>query len=89
MSVSVRDYIEKVLRDLTDDEFRRFKANLRDYQVGPDYENIPRGQLQNADALTVSDLLISYYCEDYAVEVASAVLMASNCMPQAQMLLGR
>ncbi|XP_039186156.1 pyrin domain-containing protein 1 [Crotalus tigris] len=88
MSLSVRDYIRKVLRDLTDDEFRTFKANLRDYQVGPGYENIPRGDLENADALKLSDLLVRYYCEDYAMEVASAVLIASNCMPQAQMLLG-
>lgn len=88
MTLSVRSYISRVLQDLTDDEFRRFKANLRDYQIKPGYENILRGQLERADALTLSDLLISHYNERYAAEVAAAVLMAGNCMPQAQMLLG-
>ncbi|KAG8140653.1 hypothetical protein E2320_003324 [Naja naja] len=72
MAESVRCTIENVLEDLTEDELRKFKANLRDYQVKPGYNNIPRGQLQKADALDLSDLLISFYNEDYAVEVAAA-----------------
>ncbi|XP_026539256.1 pyrin domain-containing protein 1 [Notechis scutatus] len=87
MAESVRSTIGNVLEDLTEDELRKFKANLHDYQVKPSYNNIPRGRLQKADALDLSDLLVSFYNEDYAVEVAAAVLMASNCKPQAQRLL--
>ncbi|XP_007440902.1 apoptosis-associated speck-like protein containing a CARD [Python bivittatus] len=87
MAKNVRCYLREALEDLTEDELRKFKANLNEFQVRPGYNNVPKGRLQKADALDLSDLLISYYGEDYALEVTAAVLSDSNCKPQARKLL--
>ncbi|KAM3821327.1 apoptosis-associated speck-like protein containing a CARD [Vipera latastei] len=87
MARSVRSCLAEALDDLEDVELERFKANLNEYRVNPGFRNIPRGSLQKAGALKLSDLLVGYYCEDYAVEVAAAVLLESNCRPQAEKLL--
>ncbi|XP_070585857.1 apoptosis-associated speck-like protein containing a CARD [Erythrolamprus reginae] len=87
MAKSARCCLAEALENLTGDELRKFKANLQDFPVKEDFSNIPRGALEKADALRLSDLLISYYCQDYAVEVAAQVLSVSNCKPQAEKLL--
>uniref|UniRef100_J3SDB9 Apoptosis-associated speck-like protein containing a CARD n=1 Tax=Crotalus adamanteus TaxID=8729 RepID=J3SDB9_CROAD len=87
MARSVRSCLAKALENLEENDLEKFKLNLNEYQVKPGFDNIPRGLLQKAGALKLSDLLVSYYCEDYAVEVAAAVLWDSDCKPQAQKLL--
>ncbi|XP_058035711.1 apoptosis-associated speck-like protein containing a CARD [Ahaetulla prasina] len=87
MAKSVRCCLAEALEDLTDGELEKFKANLNEYPVKEGFSNIPRGPLQKAGPLKLSDLLVNYYCEDYAVEVAAKVLSDSNCKPQAQRLL--
>ncbi|XP_034275778.1 apoptosis-associated speck-like protein containing a CARD [Pantherophis guttatus] len=83
---SVRFCLAEALENLTEEELKKFKANLNEFPVKEDFRNIPRGTLQKAGALELSDLLVNYYCEDYAVEVAARVLSDSNCRPQAQKL---
>lgn len=86
MPKSIRQCLEETLEDLTEDELRKFKANLHEFPVKPGYDNIPRGRLQKADALDLSDLLLSFYT-DYAVEVTTAVLRRCQCKPQAEKLV--
>uniref|UniRef100_A0A670ZBE8 Apoptosis-associated speck-like protein containing a CARD n=1 Tax=Pseudonaja textilis TaxID=8673 RepID=A0A670ZBE8_PSETE len=74
------------LEDLTEDELRKFKTNLHEFPVKPGYDNIPRGQLQKADVLDLSELLLDSYTQDYAVEVTAAVLRRCHCNPQAEKL---
>ncbi|XP_026580032.1 apoptosis-associated speck-like protein containing a CARD isoform X1 [Pseudonaja textilis] len=87
MAKSVRCCLSEALENLTDPELEKFKAKLNEFPVKEGFSNIPRGPLQKAGALQLSDLLVSYYCQDYAVEVAAKVLSDSNCKPQAQKLL--
>uniref|UniRef100_A0A8D2LNI5 Apoptosis-associated speck-like protein containing a CARD n=1 Tax=Varanus komodoensis TaxID=61221 RepID=A0A8D2LNI5_VARKO len=77
---------EAVAGDLANDELKRFKAKLSELPVREGYDNLPRGRLQKADDLDLSDLLVSHYTEGYAVEVAAAALGAINCQPQAERL---
>ncbi|KAF7238774.1 Apoptosis-associated speck-like protein containing a CARD [Varanus komodoensis] len=86
MEKTVRDCLVAALEDLADDELKKFKGKLHELPVREGYDNIPRGRLQKADALDLSDLLVSYYTEGYAVEVAAAALGAVNCKPQAERL---
>ncbi|XP_058039555.1 apoptosis-associated speck-like protein containing a CARD [Ahaetulla prasina] len=87
MSKSISQCLVATLQDLTEDELRMFRMNLREFPVKPGYDNIPRGRLQNADALDLTDLLFSFY-SDYAVEVTAAVLRRCQCNPQAEKLVG-
>uniref|UniRef100_A0A8C6Y2L7 Apoptosis-associated speck-like protein containing a CARD n=1 Tax=Naja naja TaxID=35670 RepID=A0A8C6Y2L7_NAJNA len=82
-----RDLLELTLEDLTEDELRKFKTNLHEFPVKPGYDNIPRGRLQRADALDLSELLLDFYNQDYAVEVTAAVLRRCHCNPQAEKLV--
>ncbi|XP_007440904.1 apoptosis-associated speck-like protein containing a CARD [Python bivittatus] len=86
MPKTIRQRLEETLEDLTEDQLRKFKANLHEFPVKPGYDNIPKGRLQKADALDLSELLLNFYTEDYALEVAAAVLRHSNCKPQAEKL---
>uniref|UniRef100_A0A8C7E4I2 Pyrin domain-containing protein n=1 Tax=Naja naja TaxID=35670 RepID=A0A8C7E4I2_NAJNA len=74
MAKSVRCCLVEALEDLTKTELENFKANLNEFPVKEGFRNIPRGPLEKAGALQVSDLLVSYYNQDYAVEVAAKVL---------------
>ncbi|XP_070585731.1 apoptosis-associated speck-like protein containing a CARD [Erythrolamprus reginae] len=87
MAKSARGCLAEALENLKPEELNKFKANLQDFPVKKGFSNIARGPLTVADYLTLTDLMISYYCQDYAVEVAAQVLSASNCKPQAEKLL--
>ncbi|XP_032093580.1 apoptosis-associated speck-like protein containing a CARD [Thamnophis elegans] len=87
MAKSVRCRLAETLEDLTAVELEAFKANLNEFPVKDGFRNIPRGKLEKANAIKLSDLLVHHYCNDYAVEVAAKVLSDSDCRPQAEKLL--
>ncbi|XP_063157478.1 NACHT, LRR and PYD domains-containing protein 1a allele 5-like isoform X2 [Candoia aspera] len=87
MAKNVRCRLEEALEGLMQAELRMFKAKLHQFPVKSGYDNIPKGRLEKADALDLSELLVGYYGEDYALEVTAAVLSESNCKPQAKRLL--
>ncbi|KAJ7314127.1 hypothetical protein JRQ81_006065 [Phrynocephalus forsythii] len=84
---TVRDRLLDALDDLTEDELRRFKGKLREFPVQEGYSNIPRGRLERADAVDLADLLLQYYTEAEAPQVAAGVLKAVSCQRQAEQLL--
>ncbi|XP_027689211.2 apoptosis-associated speck-like protein containing a CARD isoform X1 [Chelonia mydas] len=78
MGKTVRDHLVDILEELGQDKFKRFKAKLNVFPVKEGYSNIPRGRLEKADVLDVCDNLISYYREEYAVEVTVKLLTDIN-----------
>ncbi|XP_066485333.1 apoptosis-associated speck-like protein containing a CARD [Tiliqua scincoides] len=86
MAGTARDRLLGALENLREQELKRFRMKLSEIPLAEGYANIPRGRLEKADALDLCDLLISFYTEGYALEVAAEVLEAVNCRDQAQQL---
>ncbi|XP_067396472.1 NACHT, LRR and PYD domains-containing protein 6 [Emydura macquarii macquarii] len=66
---TLTDILLQVLEDLEKKDFKKFKHKLSDF----DYEGkrkIPRSKLENADEMDVANLLIQFYGEDSAANVA-------------------
>ncbi|XP_038260135.2 pyrin domain-containing protein 1-like [Dermochelys coriacea] len=78
MGKTVRDHLVDTLEELGQDELKRFKAKLNAFPVKEGYSNIPLRRLEKADVLDVCDKLISYYREEYAVEVTVKLLTDIN-----------
>lgn len=78
MKKTVRDSLLWTLNDLTDRELKTFKFHLKTMPVKKPYENIPWGTLENTDRIDLTNLLVSYYQEDYAVDVTVEVLKTIN-----------
>uniref|UniRef100_A0A8C3SYD9 Apoptosis-associated speck-like protein containing a CARD n=1 Tax=Chelydra serpentina TaxID=8475 RepID=A0A8C3SYD9_CHESE len=78
MGKTVRDHLVDTLEELVQDEFKRFKVKLNVFPVKEGYSNIPRGRLEKADVLDVCDKLISFYREEYAVELTVEILIDIN-----------
>ncbi|XP_039390006.1 apoptosis-associated speck-like protein containing a CARD [Mauremys reevesii] len=76
--MSARDRLENVLEELEEMDFKKFKVKLNQAQPPSGYSNIPRGQLERADCLDVCRLMISYYLETGAIQMAKQVLEDIN-----------
>uniref|UniRef100_A0A8C8RNJ4 Pyrin domain-containing protein n=1 Tax=Pelusios castaneus TaxID=367368 RepID=A0A8C8RNJ4_9SAUR len=74
MTKTCQDILEAMLEELEADQLKNFKRKLNKTKLKEGYANIPKGRLEKADAMDVVDLLIRYYQEEYAVEVAINVL---------------
>ncbi|KAL6071885.1 hypothetical protein STEG23_023607 [Scotinomys teguina] len=69
-----RDAILDALENLTPEEFKKFKMKLQSVPLREGYGRIPRGTLQQMDAIDLTDKLISFYLEAYATELTMTVL---------------
>ncbi|XP_053217346.1 uncharacterized protein LOC128399697 isoform X2 [Podarcis raffonei] len=65
------------LENLATYNLREFKYRLNSLPVKEGYSNIPRGRLEKADPIDLTQLLLGYY-EHYAVEVVLTVLKSIN-----------
>ncbi|XP_069503590.1 NACHT, LRR and PYD domains-containing protein 3-like isoform X2 [Ambystoma mexicanum] len=77
MSVTSRELLAHMMEDLLEAEFRRFKRKLHEIQSDRE-RHIPRGLLENADALSTADLLLDYYGEGQATQITTLVLHLIN-----------
>ncbi|XP_006871995.1 PREDICTED: apoptosis-associated speck-like protein containing a CARD isoform X1 [Chrysochloris asiatica] len=71
---SARDAILEALENLTADELKKFKMKLQTVKMREGYRRIPRGTLQTADAIDLTDKLVSFYLEEYGAELTTLVL---------------
>ncbi|XP_074854408.1 interferon-induced very large GTPase 1-like [Carettochelys insculpta] len=78
MAKTLKDHLLGTLEDLEEDDLKKFKFKLRGMPLKEDYENICWGTLKKADAIDLTETLISYYQEDYAVEVTVEALKSVN-----------
>ncbi|KAG6928627.1 NACHT, LRR and PYD domains-containing protein 3-like, partial [Chelydra serpentina] len=58
------------LEDLEKKDFKKFRHKLSDFRYEGGKRKIPRGKLENADEMDVASLLIEFYGEDSAANVA-------------------
>uniref|UniRef100_A0A670JMM7 Pyrin domain-containing protein n=1 Tax=Podarcis muralis TaxID=64176 RepID=A0A670JMM7_PODMU len=66
------------LENLANYNLRKFKYYLNSLPIKEGYSNIPRGRLEKADPMDLTQLLLGYYNEHYAVEVVLTVLKSIN-----------
>ncbi|XP_050812852.1 uncharacterized protein LOC127052808 isoform X2 [Gopherus flavomarginatus] len=75
---TTRDLLVNILDDLRESELKNFKRKLTDIDLKEGYDHIPKGKLENAKSLEITDLLTGHYTMDYALEVTMIVLEAIN-----------
>ncbi|XP_064329796.1 apoptosis-associated speck-like protein containing a CARD [Phalacrocorax carbo] len=69
-----RDRIQRALEELLAAELNRLKATLNRLPVAAGYGTIPRGRMEGADALGLTELLVGCYGEGYGAAVAAEAL---------------
>ncbi|XP_078061460.1 apoptosis-associated speck-like protein containing a CARD isoform X2 [Mustelus asterias] len=74
MPRTVRQCIVDALEELGEEDFRSFKANLRELKTMQGFRNIPWGKLEKADKLNTAKLMVDYYREGNAGEIAKQIL---------------
>ncbi|XP_040140773.2 interferon-induced very large GTPase 1-like [Ictidomys tridecemlineatus] len=78
MESTSKEFLLTILEDLIEEELSKFKFRLTSIPLAAGYDHIRRGTLQQANALTLADLLIQYYGEEYSKTVTHEVLKAIN-----------
>nr|XP_033771267.1 butyrophilin subfamily 3 member A1-like [Geotrypetes seraphini]XP_033771268.1 butyrophilin subfamily 3 member A1-like [Geotrypetes seraphini]XP_033771269.1 butyrophilin subfamily 3 member A1-like [Geotrypetes seraphini]XP_033771270.1 butyrophilin subfamily 3 member A1-like [Geotrypetes seraphini] len=73
-----RNVLLRHLEELLMAEFNKFKTSLGDVPLMEGYSNIPRSKTEKADATEIARLMIQYYGEEYAPEVAVHILHEIN-----------
>lgn len=81
-----RDAILDALENLTPEEFKKFKMKLQSVPLRQGYGRIPRGTLQQMDAIDLTDKLVSFYLEAYGAELTMTVLREMGMREQAEQL---
>ncbi|XP_061444306.1 uncharacterized protein LOC133365896 isoform X2 [Rhineura floridana] len=80
-------HLGDILTFMEKSDLKKFKAELHKFPVQKGFKNIPKQLLEEANVWQLRDLLISYYSEDYALEVTAEVLKAIDCKQDADELL--
>ncbi|XP_052631070.1 apoptosis-associated speck-like protein containing a CARD [Harpia harpyja] len=83
-----RDRILRALEELSAAELRRLKAALNRLPLAAGYGTIPRGRMEGADALDLTDLVVGYYREGYGVRVLAEALRRIQRLDLADGLVG-
>ncbi|XP_050812961.1 uncharacterized protein LOC127052870 [Gopherus flavomarginatus] len=78
MPKTVRDHLLSTLANLGEAQLKNFKSKLNEIPLQDGYDNIPKGVLEKADPIELTDKMIRSYKETYAVVVAVDVLRAIN-----------
>ncbi|XP_052618073.1 apoptosis-associated speck-like protein containing a CARD isoform X1 [Peromyscus californicus insignis] len=81
-----RDAILDALENLTPEEFKKFKMKLQSVPLREGYGRIPRGTLQQMDAIDLTDKLVSFYLEAYGAELTMTVLREMGMQELAEQL---
>ncbi|CAM4563521.1 unnamed protein product [Lepidochelys olivacea] len=75
---TMRDHLLDILKNLRKVELKEFKSKLTDIELEEGYNHIHQCDLEKADPVEITDLLISHYKEHYGVKVTMMVLNAIN-----------
>ncbi|KAH1171083.1 hypothetical protein KIL84_006701 [Mauremys mutica] len=67
---TLTDILVQELEDLEKKDLKKFKHKLSDFRYEGMKRKIPRGKLENADEMDMASLLIEFYGEDSAANVA-------------------
>nr|XP_042700277.1 pyrin-like isoform X2 [Chrysemys picta bellii] len=73
-----RDHLIDTISELGESDLKMFKDKLNNFQPKEGYNHIKWSQLEKAEAVEITHLLVSYYDDDYGVEVAGKVLDAMD-----------
>ncbi|XP_065450463.1 uncharacterized protein LOC103307061 isoform X2 [Chrysemys picta bellii] len=73
-----RDHLIDTISELGESDLKMFKDKLNNFKPKEGYNHIKWSQLEKAEAVEITHLLVSYYDDDYAVEVAGKVLDAMD-----------
>uniref|UniRef100_A0A8C0H2D0 Uncharacterized protein n=1 Tax=Chelonoidis abingdonii TaxID=106734 RepID=A0A8C0H2D0_CHEAB len=73
---TARDHLLSTLANRGEAQLKNFKSKLNEIPLQERYDNIPKGVLEKADPIELTDKMIQSYQETYAVVVAVKVLRA-------------
>ncbi|XP_067882813.1 apoptosis-associated speck-like protein containing a CARD isoform X5 [Heterodontus francisci] len=74
MPRTARQCLLDALDDLEEDQFSRFKSDLREVAIKPGFRKIPWGKLEKAKTLDVAKLMVDSYRDAYSGELAVQIL---------------
>ncbi|KAI2576746.1 MEFV innate immuity regulator, pyrin [Homo sapiens] len=78
MAKTPSDHLLSTLEELVPYDFEKFKFKLQNTSVQKEHSRIPRSQIQRARPVKMATLLVTYYGEEYAVQLTLQVLRAIN-----------
>uniref|UniRef100_A0A2R9A6L4 Pyrin n=1 Tax=Pan paniscus TaxID=9597 RepID=A0A2R9A6L4_PANPA len=78
MAKTPSDHLLSTLEELVPYDFEKFRFKLQNTSVQKEHSRIPRSQIQRARPVKMATLLVTYYGEEYAVQLTLQVLRAIN-----------